>query len=274
MRLACTDEGAGRPVVLLHGFPLSRAMWQEQISVIGQRYRLIVPDLRGHGNSPAPEGVYTMDEMADDVVELLDALHIADSIVLGGLSMGGYVAFSLVGRYPDRIRGLLLMDTRAAADSAEAARDREANARVVLEADSAHPIVAKMVPRLFGKLTLEEHPERVEVLRNLMERTPPLGIAGALRGTGAAGRPASDAGPDRGSHTRSGRRAGCDHAARGSQSHGFGDSPLPVRRDSRSWASGTLRESRCREQRNLGVRQKLGHSRMTQNKVINGRRDR
>ncbi len=182
MRLAYLDEGTGPPVVLLHGFPLSRAMWREQISGIGQSYRVIAPDLRGHGDSPTPDGAYTMDEMAGDVVELLDALHIAEPIVLGGLSMGGYVALSIMARHPSRVRGLILMDTRASADTPEAARDREASAQAVLDADSANAVVAKMLPRLFAKSTLEAHPERVEPLRALMEQNPPRGIAGALRG--------------------------------------------------------------------------------------------
>jgi 3-oxoadipate enol-lactonase len=182
MRLAYSDEGTGRPVVLLHGFPLSRAMWHEQISGIGPSYRVIAPDLRGHGESPAPEGVYTMDAMADDVIELLDELNIVEPTVLGGLSMGGYVAFSLIARYPNRVRGLILMDTRASADMAAVAQDREASARAVLDANSAHPVIAKMLPRLFGKATLDGHPERAEPLRALMEQCPPRGIAGALRG--------------------------------------------------------------------------------------------
>lgn len=124
MRLAFLDEGPGPAVVLLHGFPLSGAMWKEQLDGIGSTYRLIVPDLRGHGDSPAPDGVYTMDEMADDVIELLDTLSLDDPVVVGGLSMGGYVALSLAVRYPARIRGLMLMDTRAGADSPEAAQKR------------------------------------------------------------------------------------------------------------------------------------------------------
>jgi 3-oxoadipate enol-lactonase len=182
MQLAYADQGPGPAVVLLHGFPLSREMWVEQLSAIGSTFRVIAPDLRGHGESPAPEGPYTMDEMADDVIELLDSLHIDVPVVLGGLSMGGYVALSLVARYPQRVRALLLLDTRAGADTPEAAQNREATARAALEADSASSVVAAMVPKLFCKKTLEERPERVELLRAAMERTTARGIAGALRG--------------------------------------------------------------------------------------------
>jgi pimeloyl-ACP methyl ester carboxylesterase len=182
MRLAYSDDGPGPAVVLLHGFPLSRAMWEEQVSGIGSTYRIIAPDLRGHGASPAPEGVYTMDEMADDVVELLDSLSISERIVLGGLSMGGYVALSLVVRYPERVRGLMLFDTRAGADTPEAAQNRETGARTILAADSAKEFVDATVPKLFSPMTLEQRGERVELLRAVMENNTPRGIAGALRG--------------------------------------------------------------------------------------------
>lgn len=182
MRLAYSDEGSGSAVVLLHGFPLSRAMWREQIAALAPSHRVIAPDLRGHGGSPDPEGLYTMDELADDVIELLDGLGIGGPIALGGLSMGGYVALSIMERCGKRVGALLLMDTRASADTPEAARDREANAQAVLAAQSARSLVEKMVPRLFSQATLNDHPERVEPLRCLMEETSPRGIAGALRG--------------------------------------------------------------------------------------------
>jgi pimeloyl-ACP methyl ester carboxylesterase len=182
MLLSYTDQGPGPAVVLLHGFPLSRAMWVEQISSLGAIYRVIAPDLRGHGESPAPEGVYTIDAMADDVIETLDRLAIPEPIVLGGLSLGGYVALSIILRYPERVRALLLMDTQAGADSMEAAAGREVTAQTVLEANSAAPIVDTMVSRLFSPVFREERPERVEPLRTVMLQTTPRGIAGVLRG--------------------------------------------------------------------------------------------
>lgn len=182
MKLAYSDDGPGPAVVLLHGFPLSRAMWAEQLPDIGAIYRVIAPDLRGHGDSPAPEGVYTMDEMADDVIDTIDALGIGEPIVLGGLSMGGYVALSIILRYPERVRALMLMDTQAGADSIEAAATREVTAKAVIEAGGATPIVDPMIGRLFSASFRETRPERVAPLKALMEQTPARGIAGALRG--------------------------------------------------------------------------------------------
>jgi pimeloyl-ACP methyl ester carboxylesterase len=182
MQLAYEDTRSDPVVVLLHGFPLSRKMWVDQLAFLRPTHRVIAPDLRGHGDSPAPEGIYSMDQMADDVVGLLDGLGVTEPIVLGGLSMGGYVALSLVVRYPQRVRGLILLDTRAAADTPEAARTREETARTVLREGSAGSIIETMVPRLFGKTTLERHPEKIEPMLAVMERTSAQGVAGALRG--------------------------------------------------------------------------------------------
>jgi pimeloyl-ACP methyl ester carboxylesterase len=182
MELAFADQGPGPVVVLLHGFPLSRAMWEEQLAGLGSIYRVIAPDLRGFGESPVPEGVYTMDAMADDVMELLETLEIKGPVVVGGLSMGGYVALSLVARYPTRVKALMLMDTRAGADTPEAAEGREATARSVIAAGNVTAVVDAMLPRIFCKMTLEQRPERVEPIKAVMARTAPQGIVGALRG--------------------------------------------------------------------------------------------
>lgn len=182
MLLAFTEQGSGPVVVLLHGFPLSRVMWAEQIRSLSASHRVIAPDLRGHGESPAPDAVYTMDSMADDVVELLDGLGVAEPVVVGGLSMGGYVALAMALKHPARLRALMLIDTRAAADSPEAAEQREVTAQSVLKAGNPGAMIAAMIPKLFGKTTLAQHPDRVGPMRDDMEKTSASGVVGALRG--------------------------------------------------------------------------------------------
>jgi 3-oxoadipate enol-lactonase len=182
MLLAFDDVGPGPVVVLIHGFPFDRSMWSHQRSSVGSIYRLILPDLRGHGTSAAPDGIYTVDEMADDVLELLDALQIEEPVVIGGLSMGGYVALSIAARHPERLKALMLINTRASADSPEAARVREELARQVEATGDTEPVVAAMLPKVFAKATFEHHPELVARMHGRMARTPARAIVGTLRG--------------------------------------------------------------------------------------------
>jgi pimeloyl-ACP methyl ester carboxylesterase len=185
MLLAYDDKGPGPVVVLLHGFPLNRTMWSAQEASVGSTYRLIVPDLRGHGETAAPDGVYTMHDMAGDVLDLLDALQIREPIVLGGLSMGGYVALALMARAPERVRALMLMDTRATADSEEAARNREKLAQLVESTGQAGHVVDAMLPKLLSDFTRANRAENVPRVQAMMERTPARALAGALRGMAA-----------------------------------------------------------------------------------------
>jgi pimeloyl-ACP methyl ester carboxylesterase len=182
MLLSYDDYGPGPVLVLLHGFPLSRKIWAAQETNVGSMYRVIAPDLRGHGGSAAPEGVYTMDVMAGDVIALLDALQITQPVVLGGLSMGGYVAMALRALYPQRVRALMLMDTRAAADTPEAAQNREELARTVEATGSVRPVVDSMLPRLFSDETRARRAELIPPVRAIMEKTSPRAVAAALRG--------------------------------------------------------------------------------------------
>ncbi len=172
MLLNYTDDGPGPVVVLLHGFPMDHTIWNPQRASIGSTYRLIAPDLRGHGASAAPEGIYSMEDMAGDVHELLDALGIREPIVLGGLSMGGYVAQAFAAQYPDRLRGLVLINTRAGADSEEAARNREETAAKVEASEDVEPVVESMIPKLLSPSTLQHKPKLVDHVRSMMSRTP------------------------------------------------------------------------------------------------------
>ena len=179
--MSFTDAGHDIPLVLVHGYPLNRAMWQPQVEGLSDIARIIAPDLRGHGDSQAVSGPYSMDRFADDLYTLLDTLQVAQKIVLCGLSMGGYVAFAFYRKYPERVAGLILTSTRAGADSPEgrAARDQAAD---LARAKGVPAIVEGMLPRLLSPVTYKKKPHLVEQAREIMLRTSLQGVLGDLAG--------------------------------------------------------------------------------------------
>lgn len=178
------DEGAGAPILLVHGFPLDHTMWRAQIAALRTTHRVLAIDLRGFGipalNAEVGE-VVTMEQFADDCAEALDALDVREPVVFGGLSMGGYVAWQFWARHAARLAGLILCDTRAAADTADAARGRRDMADRVLR-EGPQFLVELMAERLFARATRANRPECVTELRRVMGATAPRSIAAALRG--------------------------------------------------------------------------------------------
>jgi len=178
------DSSPGEPaevIVLLHGFPMSHAMWRDQLDVLGRRYRVIAPDLRGFGQSGTSEGVVSMRRMADDVAELLDALEIDQPVHLGGLSMGGYVALAFWAAHRERLRSLILCDTRANADSAEMVATRQETAERVLT-DGVAWLAEQMTGKLFAPGTLATRPHAAEAFKRMALACDPRGVAAASRG--------------------------------------------------------------------------------------------
>jgi 3-oxoadipate enol-lactonase len=181
----CEDRGTGTPIVLLHGFPLDRKMWDAQLNLLAREFRVIIPDLRGFGGSKleahdAQEGV-GMDRYAADVLTAFDAVGLQGPVVLVGFSMGGYVAWQIALKHPARVRGLVLCDTRAAGDTPEAAAARLAMANAVLAAGNSTPALA-MLPKLLAPETQEKRPEIVAAVKAMIERQSPQAIAAAQRG--------------------------------------------------------------------------------------------
>jgi pimeloyl-ACP methyl ester carboxylesterase len=182
------ETGAGVPVVLLHAFPLSSAMWLEQRNDLADTCRVITPDLRGFGGSQLGFDEPSLDLMADDVAAVLDRLDLAE-VVLGGLSMGGYVAMAFLRRHPGRASALLLADTKAGADP-DAARDNRLRiAAALTEDDSTQVLVDDVLPSLVGETTRREQPLVLGRVRALVEAAPPPAAAWAQRAM--AGRPDS-----------------------------------------------------------------------------------
>lgn len=172
--LAVEHRGSGPAVVFLHAFPLDRTTWQHQLDTL-TGYRRIAPDLRGMGQSDAPDLGYSMATYAEDLSALLDALGERE-VVLCGHSLGGYVCFEFLRRWRSRVRGLILMDTRAEADSAEGRRARDALIARVRE-QGAIAAAEAMLPRFF---TPQVPSDIIERVRTMILRTPVSGLVGAL----------------------------------------------------------------------------------------------
>lgn len=185
IEIATVDAGVGVPVLLVHGFPLDHTMWDPAIAALQQHCRVIAPDLRGYGATPLGEideaaGV-TMPEYAADLLRLLDGLGIEEPVVLVGFSMGGYIAWPFWEAAPERLCGLVLCDTRAAADDPEAKRMRLKMADKAAEWGT-RKIADAMEAKLFAKATREDRPEIIAETREVIGRTAPEAIAAAQRG--------------------------------------------------------------------------------------------
>ena len=181
VELQVLDHGRGMPVLLVHGFPLDHSMWDAQIARLSERWRVIAPDMRGFGGSQVTSGTVTMEQMADDVAALVETLAIDEPIVLCGLSMGGYVALAFWRKHASRLRALVLCDTRAAADTHEAAAGRLETVEHVLR-EGTEPLADAMLGKLFAPSTLENHPNTTAIERQKILAANPEGIAAALRG--------------------------------------------------------------------------------------------
>jgi pimeloyl-ACP methyl ester carboxylesterase len=185
VRLGYSDTGSGSPVLLVHGFPLNRSMWEPQLGMLRERARVIVPDLRGFGASEAgPPGPLTMDQHADDLDALLDALEVREPVVFCGLSMGGYIAFSFWRRHRERVAAFVLADTRATPDGQEERERRLAMADEVERSGSPQAALDLMLPRLFAPSLWQGAPAR-ELVRAMVASTPARSIADGARGVAA-----------------------------------------------------------------------------------------
>jgi 3-oxoadipate enol-lactonase len=173
------DSGNGPPVVLLHAFPLSRSMWAGQMEALQETHRVIAPDLRGFGGSKGFDAAPSLDCMADDVAELLDELKIVERIVLGGLSMGGYVALAFARRHAGRVRGLCLAATMSEADEMEGKAAR--NRLIGFAAEhTGRDVIDLMMAKLVAPETMTRHPEVIDQIRFLATEQTPAAIIGAL----------------------------------------------------------------------------------------------
>ena len=187
IQLAYSDTGSGQPVVLMvHGFPLNRSMWDPQIgSLRASGARVIAPDLRGFGASEAgPPGPLTMEHHADDMAALLDARGVSEPVVFVGLSMGGYIGFAFWRRHRSRVRAFVLADTRAQPETPEGKAARAETASAAEELNSPKPAIDAMQPRLFApSLRAGSLPEVLTL--GMMRSTSARAVADGARGLAA-----------------------------------------------------------------------------------------
>lgn len=174
--LAYDDVGQGKPLLLLHAFPLDRGMWRPQLAVLGEVARVIAPDMPGFGESPAAP--FTIEGVADLVAEFLTELKVGKAVVCG-LSMGGYVAMALARRHPDRLGGLVLANTRAGVDDSQAKAARGKSIETVKEKGAA-ALFEGMLAKVVSDSTRAEKPQVVEALKEVAGRQSPQSVAAAL----------------------------------------------------------------------------------------------
>jgi 3-oxoadipate enol-lactonase len=182
-RVRYLEGGSGQPLVLLHAFPLAADLWRPQLALPPEGWRLLAPDCRGLGGSARAAGTgeggrVTVDDYAADLLAFCDVLGL-DRFALGGLSMGGYVAFAVLRQAGARVTALLLADTRTEADSDEARENRRAMRAQVLD-QGAGVVADVMLPKLLGRTTRASHQELTVIVRRMIDANTPEGIADAV----------------------------------------------------------------------------------------------
>jgi len=178
--IAYEVRGQGPPVVLLHPFPAHHEFWNPLTEALASCYQLILPDLRGHGESEIGEGPALMAKHARDVAGLLDVAGVGKAAFVG-VSIGGYILFEFWRRYRPRVTGLVLCDTKPQADTADARSNRLKVAADVLE-QGTEQFIESMIPKLLGRTTVATRPDLVDGARNMMRQMSPVDISLVQRG--------------------------------------------------------------------------------------------
>jgi pimeloyl-ACP methyl ester carboxylesterase len=173
------ESGAGIPILLIHGFPFYGRLWSGQLESLSGIARVLVPDLPGFGDSPASLGAPSVDQYAEDCLAVLDALNIMEPVVIGGLSMGGYIALAAARLFPLRVRGLILCSTRSGADSTEAKAGRDKTIAQVKESGTS-VVTDGMYPKLLSPETYQAKPAVAAELKEIMKGATVEGVLAAL----------------------------------------------------------------------------------------------
>lgn len=171
LKITYNDEGeSGAPVIIfIHGFPFNKSMWDEQLKALKGNYRVIAYDVRGHGNSDAGKGDFSIDLFAKDLIDFMDALSI-DKAMLCGLSMGGYIALNAVEKYPDRFDALILSDTTCTADTPEA-KEKRLKTIESIKKNGVEKFAEESIKNLFAPESLSTKKEEIAAVREMIVNT-------------------------------------------------------------------------------------------------------
>ncbi len=166
------------PVVFIHGFPFSKEMWKPQVEALKKEHYVITYDVRGHGKSDVGDGQYSVEYFVDDLIGLLDHMKLS-SVVVAGLSMGGYIALRAIERNPERFRGLVLCDTRSEPDNNEGKIKRAAQAKTV-KSDGMKNFAEGFLKAVFYEKSFQSQPDAVAEIKTIIENSSPAAVAGTL----------------------------------------------------------------------------------------------
>ncbi len=169
----------GLPVIFIHGFPFNKGMWKTQLAALSANHRCIAYDVRGHGNSGAGEGEFSVTQFADDLISFMDLLEIKKSIVVG-LSMGGYIVLNAIRKHPNRIAGLVLCDTQCAADTEEG-RDKRKKTIAFIQKNGLSIYSEESLKNLFAPASFNSKKEEVQFIQNTILKTPAENICRTLQ---------------------------------------------------------------------------------------------
>jgi len=165
------DEGPTNSptIIFIHGFPLNKLMWEKQIEILKENYRVIVYDIRGHGNTDVGNDSFSIELFVNDLLSLMDTLKI-DKTILCGFSMGGYIALNAIENYPERFNALLLCDTNCAADMSEAKEKRMKTIEIIKE-KGLEQYAEESLKKLFAPISFSKHKEEIAIVREMIMKT-------------------------------------------------------------------------------------------------------
>lgn len=165
------NEGPPNPptIIFIHGFPLNKLMWEKQIEILKENYRVIAYDIRGHGNSDAGDDDFSIELFVNDLLSLMDTLKI-EKTILCGFSMGGYIALNAIENYPERFNALLLCDTNCAADIPDA-KEKRMKTIESIKGKGLEQYAEESLKKLFAPISFSKHIEEIAIVREMIMKT-------------------------------------------------------------------------------------------------------